>query len=192
MTDLALILFGALLVNNFVLAQFLGLCPFMGITRGVDTALATGIATTFVLGLASVVAYLLYHGVLIPLELEYLKLIVFIVVIAGLVQLISYYIRATSPTLHRLLGIYLPLITSNCAVLGVALLSIGFEYTLLETMIYSLGAAGGFTLVMVLFGAMRETLAEEHVPAAFAGTPIALITAGLMSLAFLGFAGLTG
>ena len=192
MADLGLILFGALLVNNFVLAQFLGLCPFMGITRGYDTALATGIATTFVLGLSSVVAYLLYYGILVPLDLEYLRIILFIVVIAGLVQLISYYIRATSPTLHQLLGIYLPLITSNCAVLGVALLAIGQDMSLLETLIFSTGAAGGFTLVMVLFGAMRERLEHEAMPTAFAGTPIALITAGLMSLAFMGFSGMAG
>jgi len=192
MADLGLILFGALLVNNFVLAQFLGLCPFMGITRGYDTALATGVATTFVLGLSSVMAFLLYHGVLVPLDLEYLRIIVFIVVIAGLVQLISYYIRATSPTLHSVLGIYLPLITSNCAVLGVALLAIGQDMSLLETLIFSIGAAGGFTLVMVLFGAMRERLEHEAMPAAFAGAPIALVTAGLMSLAFLGFTGMAG
>jgi electron transport complex protein RnfA len=192
MAELALILVGALLVNNFVLAQFLGLCPFTGITKSYDTALATGIATTFVLTLSSVCTYLLYHGVLVPLELTYLRIILFIVVIAGLVQLIQVYIKATAPILHQLLGIYLPLITSNCAVLGVALLSIGQEYNLLETLVFSIGAAGGFTLVMVLFGAIREELGRNQTPKPFAGTPIALITAGIMSLAFMGFQGLAG
>ena len=192
MTDLALLLIGALLVNNFVLAQFLGLCPFMGITRGYDTALATGIATTFVLALAAVTSYLLYHGILVPLGLEYLRIILFIVVIAGIVQLIQYYLHATSPVLHQLLGIYLPLITSNCAVLGVSLLAINQQLTLLETLVFSIGAAGGFTLVMVLFGAMREVLDHDDIPEPFRGTPITLISAGLMSLAFMGFQGLSG
>ena len=190
MGDLALILVGSLLVNNFVLAQFLGLCPFMGITKSLDTALATGIATTFVLSLSSVCTFLLYHGLLVPLSLEYLEIIVFIVVIAGLVQLIQHYLKATSPVLHQVLGIYLPLITSNCAVLGVALLAVGQRLNLLETLVFSIGAAGGFTLVMVLFGAIREQLAAGDVPKAFEGAPIALITAGIMSLAFMGFHGL--
>jgi len=190
MTELALLLVGALLVNNFVLAQFLGLCPFMGITRGYDTALATGLATTFVLSLAAVTSFLLYHGVLVPLGLEYLRIILFIIVIAGLVQLIQYYLQATSPLLHQLLGIYLPLITSNCAVLGVALLAVDQQLSLLETLVFAIGAAGGFTLVMVLFGAMRERLNHDAVPAAFRGTPLALVSAGLMSLAFMGFQGM--
>ena len=192
MADLALLLIGALLVNNFVLAQFLGLCPFMGITRGYDTALATGIATTFVLALAAVSTHLLYNGILVPLDLEYLRIILFIVVIAGVVQLVGRYIEATSVVLHQMLGIYLPLITSNCAVLGVALLAVNQDLNLLETLVFSIGAAGGFTLVMVLFGAMRETLDHDSVPAPFRGTPIALISAGLMSLAFMGLTGLAG
>lgn len=192
MSELFLILIGALLVNNFVLAQFLGLCPFMGITRGYDTALATGLATTFVLTLAAVLSYLLYHAVLLPLDLAYLKIIVFITVIAGVVQLIQYYIQATSPVLHKLLGIYLPLITSNCAVLGVALLAVDQELTLLQTAVFAIGAAGGFTLVMVMFGAMRERMNHAAVPDAFKGAPIALVSAGLMSLAFMGFQGFPG
>jgi electron transport complex protein RnfA len=190
--ELALILIGALLVNNFVLAQFLGLCPFMGITRGFDTALATGIATTFVLTLSAVVSYFLYHGLLVPLELEYLRIIVFIAVIAGLVQLTQLYLEATSPVLHQLLGIYLPLITTNCAVLGVALLAIQQDLTLLQTAVFAIGAAAGFSLVMVLFGAMREQLVHDDMPAAFDGAPIALVSAGIMALAFMGFAGFTG
>ncbi|MCH1551653.1 electron transport complex subunit RsxA [bacterium] len=192
MADLALLLIGALLVNNFVLAQFLGLCPFMGITKGYDTALATGIATTFVLSFSALCAHLLYHGILAPLGLEYLRIILFIVVIAGVVQLVKYYLQATSPVLHQLLGIYLPLITSNCAVLGVALLAINANLNTLETLIFSLGASGGFTGVMVLFGAIREVIDHDDVPAAFRGTPLALVTAGLMSLAFMGFQGLAG
>lgn len=192
MTELGLILFGALLVNNFVLAQFLGLCPFMGITRSYDTALATGLATTFVLSLAAVTSHLLYHQVLVPLNLDYLRIIAFIVVIAGLVQVIQLYLRATSPVLHQLLGIYLPLITSNCAVLGVTLLAINQNLNLLQTLVFAMGAAGGFTLVMVLFGALREQLLQSAIPEAFAGTPIALISAGLMSLAFMGFQGIGG
>lgn len=192
MAELALILIGALLVNNFVLAQFLGLCPFMGITRGFDTALATGIATTFVLTLSAVVSYFLYHGLLIPLELEYLRIILFIAVIAGLVQLTQLYLEATSPVLHQLLGIYLPLITTNCAVLGVALLAIQQDLTLLQTAVFAMGAAAGFSLVMVLFGAMREQLVHDDMPAAFEGVPIALVSAGIMALAFMGFQGFTG
>ena len=190
MTDLSLILLAALLVNNFVLAQFLGLCPFMGITKSYDTAFATGLATTFVLSLAAVSTHILYNGILLPLGLEYLRIILFIVVIAGLVQLVQVYLRASSPVLQQLLGVYLPLITSNCAVLGVSLLAIGQDLSLLQTLFYAIGAAAGFTLVMVLFGAMREQLQQSNLPDAFKGTPIALISAGLMSLAFMGFQGL--
>lgn len=191
MTDLSLILLAALLVNNFVLAQFLGLCPFMGITKSYDTAFATGLATTFVLSLAAVTTHILYHGILQPLGLEYLRIILFIVVIAGLVQLVQVYLRASSPVLQQLLGVYLPLITSNCAVLGVSLLAIGRSLSLVQTLFYAIGAAAGFTLVMVLFGAMREQVEQSNLPDAFKGTPIALISAGLMSLAFMGFQGLT-
>ena len=190
MTDLSLILLGALLVNNFVLAQYLGLCPFMGITKSYDTAFATGLATTFVLSLAAVSTHILYNGILLPLGLEYLRIILFIVVIAGLVQLVQVYLRASSPVLQQLLGVYLPLITSNCAVLGVSLLAIGQDLSILQTLFYAIGAAAGFTLVMVLFGAMREQLQQSNLPDAFKGTPIALISAGLMSLAFMGFQGL--
>ena len=191
MTDLSLILLAALLVNNFVLAQFLGLCPFMGITKSYDTAFATGLATTFVLSLAAVTTHILYHGILQPLGLEYLRIILFIVVIAGLVRLVQVYLRASSPILQQLLGVYLPLITSNCAVLGVSLLAIGQSLSLVQTLFYAIGAAAGFTLVMVLFGAMREQVEQSNLPDAFKGTPIALISAGLMSLAFMGFQGLT-
>jgi|TARA_B100000315_G_C14358036_1_gene487139 electron transport complex protein RnfA len=189
-SELALILIGALLVNNFVLAQFLGLCPFMGMTRGYDTALAMGLATTFVLTLSATLCHALFHLLLVPLSLEWLRIVVFIAVVACVVQLTEIYLRSLSPLLHRLLGIYLPLITTNCAVLGVALIVIGANFTWLQTLVFAIGAAGGFTLVMVLFGAIRERLEGADVPKPFSGAPIALITAGIMSLGFLGFAGL--
>jgi electron transport complex protein RnfA len=189
MADLALIAIGALLVNNFVLAQFLGLCPFIGSTGRYDTAAAMGLATTFVLTLSAVATWLIYHQLLVPLGLEFLRIIVFIVVIASTVQLTELYLRSTSPLLHQVMGIYLPLITSNCAVLGVALLALQQNLSLAATIAYAVGAALGFTLVMVLFAAIRERLDHASIPAAFAGTPITLISAGILSMAFMGFAG---
>ena len=190
MSELGLILLGALLVNNFVLAQFLGLCPFLGITRNYETAYATGLATAFVLTVSSVCAHIIYHSALVPLELEYLKIIIFIVIIAGLVQLIDFVIKTSSPLLHQILGIYLPLITSNCAVLGVTLIATNQNLSLLETFTFSTGAALGFSLVMTLFGALREQIIQNQVPFPFRGTPITLISAGIMSLAFMGFQGI--
>jgi electron transport complex protein RnfA len=189
MADLALILLGALLVNNFVLAQFLGLCPFIGSTGRYDTAAAMGLATTFVLTLSAVATYVLHHQLLVPLGLEFLRIIVFIVVIASVVQLTELYLRSTSPLLHQVLGIYLPLITTNCAVLGVALLALQQSLSFAATIAYASGAALGFTLVMVLFAAIRERLQDARIPEAFSGTPITLITAGILSMAFMGFAG---
>jgi Na+-translocating ferredoxin:NAD+ oxidoreductase subunit A len=191
MGETALIVIGALLVNNFVLAQFLGLCPFMGVTRQYQPALAMGFATAFVLTTSAAAAHLLHHAVLVPLDLEFLRIIVFIVTIAAVVQLTERVLRATSPLLHEVLGIYLPLITSNCAVLAVALLAIGLDYGFLQTVFYALGAAGGFSLVMVLFAALRERLDHAPVPMPFRGVPVALISAGILSLAFMGFVGLT-
>jgi len=189
MAELALILLGALLVNNFVLAQFLGLCPFIGATGQYDAAAAMGLATTFVLTTSAATSYLVYHGVLVPLDLAYLKIIVFIVVIAAVVQLTEQYLRSTSPLLHQVLGIYLPLITTNCAVLGVALLSLQQDLSFAATLAYAMGAALGFSGVVVVFAAIRERLLDADVPAAFAGAPITLVTAGILSLAFMGFAG---
>ncbi len=189
MADLALLLVGALLVNNFVLAQFLGLCPFIGASGRYDTAAAMGVATTFVLTMAAAASWLIYHFLLVPLDLAYLRIIAFIVVIAGTVQLTELYLASASPLLHKVMGIYLPLITSNCAVLGVALLALARELSFAETLVYAVGAAAGFTLVMVLFSALRERLAHAAVPAAFAGAPVTLLTAGIMALAFMGFAG---
>ena len=189
MAELAFILIGALLVNNFVLAQFLGLCPFIGASGRYDTASAMGLATTFVLTLSAGASHLIYHGVLAPLGLDYLRIIAFIVVIAGTVQVTELYLKSVSPLLHQVLGIYLPLITSNCAVLGVALLALQQELSLAATLSYAIGAALGFTLVMVLFAAIRERLAHADVPAPFRGAPVTLITAGILSLAFMGFQG---
>ncbi len=189
MNELLLLLLGTVLVNNFVLAQFLGLCPFMGVSGKLETALGMGLATTFVLTLASICSFLLDNFILKPLELEYLRLISFILIIAGLVQFTEMFIRKTSPVLQSVLGIFLPLITTNCAVLGVALLSAREQHSFLEAAIYGFGAAMGFTLVLVLFAAIRERVDSGDVPAPFRGHAIAMVSAGMMSLAFMGFAG---
>ncbi len=191
MNEWWLILLGTVLVNNFVLINFLGLCPLMGASRQLSTALGMGLATTFVLTLSSVCSYLLNTWVLEPLALEYLRLICFILIIAGLVQFTELYLRRISPLLHSVLGIFLPLITTNCAVLGVALLSIRKNETLVSAAVYGFGAALGFTLVLILFSAMRERLDRVDLPAPFRGTAIAMISAGIMSLAFMGFGGMT-
>ncbi len=185
-----LLLFSTLLVNNFVLVQFLGLCPFLGVSKRLTSALGMGLATTFVLTLASISSYLLYHYLLQPLELEYLRTLSFIVVIAVVVQLTEIIVHKLSPTLHRVLGLYLPLITTNCAVLGVALLNIQAAHNFIESLVFGIGTALGFTLVLVLFAALRERINVADVPQAFQGASIGLITAGLMSMAFMGFVGM--
>jgi len=190
MSEYALILVATVLVNNFVLVQFLGLCPFMGVSRSLETATGMALATTFVLTLSSVMGYLVHTLVLVPLELEYLRTISFILVIAAVVQFTELIVRHTSPLLHQILGIFLPLITTNCAVLGVALLNVQQDHNFLQSALYGFGAAAGFSLVLVLFSAMRERIAVADVPEPFRGPAIALITAGLMSLAFMGFTGL--
>jgi electron transport complex protein RnfA len=190
MADYSLLLVGAILVNNFVLVQFLGLCPFMGVSNKLETAIGMSSATTFVLTLASIVSWMTYQWLLLPLGLEYLKTISFILVIAVVVQFTEMVVRKTSPMLYKVLGVFLPLITTNCAVLGVALLNINKDYNFLESALYGFGAALGFSLVLILFAAMRERLAVADVPDPFKGAAIGMITAGLMSLAFMGFAGL--
>ncbi len=190
MTELALILIATVLVNNFVLVKFLGLCPFMGVSRKLETAAGMALATTFVLTLSSVCSYLVNAWLLAPLGLEYLRTIAFILVIAALVQFTEMVVQKTSPLLYQVLGIYLPLITTNCAVLGVALLNIQEAHGFLESMVYGLGAALGFSLVLIMFAGVRERVAIADVPAPFQGAAIALITAGLMALGFMGFAGL--
>jgi Na+-translocating ferredoxin:NAD+ oxidoreductase subunit A len=190
MTEYALILVSTILVNNFVLVKFLGLCPFMGVSRKLETAMGMGLATTFVLTLSSVCSYLVNEYLLGPLGLEYLRTIAFILVIAAVVQFTEMVVRKTSPLLYNVLGIFLPLITTNCAVLGVALLNVQENHDLVESALYGFGAAVGFSLVLVMFAAMRERLAVADTPEPFKGNAIALITAGLMSLAFMGFSGL--
>jgi len=185
-----LILVSTVLANNFVLVRFLGLCPFMGVSNKFEGALGMSVATMFVLTLSSVTSYLLSRYLLKPLELEYLSTLSFILVIAAVVQLTEIVMRKTSPLLYRVLGIFLPLITSNCAVLGVALLNVQEQHNLLQSALYGFGASAGFGLVLVLFSAMRERLALADVPLHFRGAPIALVTAGLMALAFMGFSGL--
>ena len=185
-----LLILATALVNNVVLVKFLGLCPFMGVSGKLDSALGMGLATTFVLTLASVAGWLLEHFLLTPLNVGFLRILTFILVIAAVVQFTEMAVRKISPALYQVLGIYLPLITTNCAVLGVALLNVQQEHGFLESLLYGFGSALGFTLVMVLFAGLRERLALAQVPAAFAGTPIAFVVAGLLSLAFMGFAGL--
>ncbi len=191
MTELALILVSAILVNNFVLVQFLGLCPFMGVSRKIETAIGLSLATTFVLTLAAMCSHILQRYVLRPLDLEYLRTIGFILVIAVVVQFTEMLVKKTSPLLYRVLGIFLPLITTNRIVLGVALLNANkAEYGFLQATTQGFGAGLGFSLVLVLFAALRERIAIADVPAPFRGAAIGMITAGLMSLAFMGFSGL--
>jgi len=170
--------------------KFLGLCPFMGVSRKLETATGMALATTFVLTLSSATSYLINEYLLVPLELEYLRTITFILVIAVVVQFTEMYVHKTSPLLYQVLGIFLPLITTNCAVLGVALLNIQEKHNFMQSVVYGFGAAVGFSLVLILFAAMRERIAVADVPEAFRGPAIALVTAGLMSLAFMGFSGL--
>ena len=190
MTEFALILISTVLVNNFVLVKFLGLCPFMGVSRKLETATGMGLATTFVLTLSSICSYLVNEFLLAPLGLEYLRTIAFIMVIAVVVQFTEMVVHKTSPLLYQVLGIFLPLITTNCAVLGVALLNVQTGHGFLQSAVFGFGAAVGFSMVLVMFAAMRERIQVADVPVAFRGPAIALITAGLMSLAFMGFAGL--
>lgn len=190
MTQYLFVVLGAVLVNNVVLVRILGLCPFMGVSRKLDTAVGMGAATTFVLTLGCGTSYLLDHYLLTPLDLGYLRTLSFIVVIAAIVQLTELIIHKTSPVLHQVLGIYLPLITTNCAVLGVPLLNVALGHGLLESLLFGFGNSVGFTLALILFAGIRERLDGADIPQPFKGTAIAMITAGLMSLAFMGFAGL--
>jgi electron transport complex protein RnfA len=190
MGDYVMLILGTALVNNVVLVKFLGLCPFMGVSNKLDSALGMGLATTFVLTLAAFASWLIERAILQPLDIGFLRIMTFILVIAAVVQFTEMAVRKLSPTLYQVLGIFLPLITTNCAVLGVALLNVQQEHGVLESVLYGFGSALGFTLVMVIFAGLRERLALAQVPATFAGTPIAFIAAGLLSLAFMGFAGL--
>ena len=184
------IIIGAIFVNNVVLAQFLGICPFLGVSSKVETSLGMGAAVTFVMALSSLVVWLIQTYILAPLGIEYMQTIVFILVIAALVQMVEIILKKVSPSLYQALGIFLPLITTNCAVLGVAILMIQKEFNLLQSVVYSVSTAIGFALALVIFAGLRERLEFEEVPKAFRGGPIALISASRLAMAFMGFSGM--
>ena len=184
------IIISAIFVNNVVLAQFLGICPFLGVSSKVDTSLGMGAAVTFVMALASIVAWSIQEFILVPLHIEYMQTIVFILVIAALVQMVEIVLKKVSPSLYQALGIFLPLITTNCAVLGVAILMIQKEFNLLQSFTYSVSTALGFALALVIFAGIRERLELDDMPKAMQGIPIALITAAILAMAFMGFSGL--
>ena len=188
--DLLAITLGAILANNFIFSQFLGICPFLGVSKKVDTAVGMGIAVTFVMGLASAITWLVNTFILIPFDLGYMQTVAFILVIAALVQFIEMFLQKSMPTLYTALGVYLPLITTNCAVLGVALLNIQNNYNFISSVVYGITGGLGFLLAIVLFASIRERLVFADYPKCWDGFPIALITAGLMALAFMGFSGL--
>lgn len=180
----------AIFVNNVVLAQFLGICPFLGVSKKVDTAIGMGAAVTFVLTIATLVTFLLQKGVLEPFGLHYLQTITFILVIASLVQMVEIVIKKVSPPLYQALGVFLPLITTNCVILGVAILVIQKEFTLVSSVVYAIATAAGYALALIIFSTIREQLAMTKVPKAMQGVPIALITAGILAMAFMGFSGI--
>jgi len=186
---LLVIFVSGILINNFVLTRFLGICPFLGVSQQTETAIGMGLAVIFVMTLVSVFTWVVQDLILVPLGLGYLQTVVFILVIAALVQLVEMVIQKISPTLYRALGVYLPLITTNCAVLGVAILNIDEQYSLIESMVNGLAGGVGFALAIVLFSGIRERLAAAPIPESLKGYPIALITAGLLSIAFMGFSG---
>ena len=181
---------GATLANNFIFSQFLGCCPFLGVSKKVDTAVGMGVAVTFVMGLASAVCYVVNQFILVPLDLAYMQTVAFILVIASLVQFIEMFLQKAMPSLYTALGVYLPLITTNCAVLGVVLLNVQNSYNFIESVVYGITGGLGFLLAIVLFASIRERLVFADYPKCWDGFPIALITAGLMALAFMGFSGL--
>ena len=189
-TKIILIAVSAALVNNVVLSQFLGLCPFLGVSKNMKSAAGMGIAVIFVIAISSAVASLIYQFILVPCHIEYLQTIVFILVIAALVQFVEMVMKKTMPALHKTLGVYLPLITTNCAVLGVALNNVTANYNFLESVINGVGTAVGFTIAIVIRAGVREKREDNDIPVPFQGMPIVLLTAGLMSIAFMGFAGL--
>ena len=189
-TALLAISLGAILTNNFIFAQFLGICPFLGVSKKVDTAVGMGVAVTFVMGLASAVCFVVNKYILIPLDLAYMQTVAFILVIASLVQFIEMFLQKAMPALYTALGVYLPLITTNCAVLGVVLLNVQNGYNFIESVVYGITGGLGFLLAIVLFASIRERLVFADYPKCWDGFPIALITAGLMALAFMGFSGL--
>ncbi len=190
MTHLILLVLAAIFVNNYVLSQFLGICPFLGVSKKIETAAGMGIAVIFVMTLASIVTYMVYNFILVKLHIEYLYNISFILVIAALVQLVEMFVKKSSPSLYQALGVYLPLITTNCAVLGVAVVNMQKDYNFIESVLNGFGGACGFALAIILFAGIRERIEYNNTPKAFDGFPLALVTAGIMSIAFLGFQGL--
>ncbi|RLU02043.1 electron transport complex subunit RsxA [Ketobacter sp.] len=190
MMDYLLLFIGTVLVNNIVLVKFLGLCPLMGVSNNLSAAFGMGLATTFVLTLSALASWIIEHLLLVPLHIEFLRILSFILIIAAVVQFTEAVVRKTSPLLHKNLGVFLPLITTNCAVLGVALLNVREEYSLVQSLVFGMGSALGFSIVMVIFAGLRERIAMASVPATFAGTPVSLVTAGLLSLVFMGFSGM--
>ena len=189
-TNLLAITLGAVLANNFIFSQFLGICPFLGVSKKIDTAIGMGVAVTFVMGLASAVCFAVNNFVLVPFDLEYMQTVAFILVIASLVQFIEMFLQKSMPTLYTALGVYLPLITTNCAVLGVVLLNVQNNYNFISSVVYGITGGLGFLLAIVLFASIRERLVFADYPKNWDGFPIALLTAGLMALAFMGFSGL--
>ncbi len=185
-----IIIIGAIFVNNIVLAQFLGICPFLGVSSKVDTSLGMGAAVTFVMAISSLIVYLIQYYILVPLGIGYMQTIVFILVIAALVQMVEIIIKKISPSLYQALGIFLPLITTNCAVLGVAILLVQKQFNMLQSFTYAVATAVGFALALVMFAGMRERMELSGVPKAMRGVPVALVTAGILAMAFMGFAGL--
>ncbi len=190
LTKILEIALGAILMNNFILVKFMGICPFMGVSKKMDTAVGMGLSVTFVMGLASAATWAVNEFILLPLNLKYMQTVAFILVIAAIVQVVEMFLKKSVPALYQALGIYLPLITTNCAVLGVALLNIQEGYNFLESVVYGVTGGLGFTLAIVLFASIRERTADIECPKSFEGFPIALISAGLLALAFMGFSGL--
>ena len=190
MKELLLIAIGSALVNNVVLSQFLGLCPFLGVSKKVETSAGMGAAVIFVIPIASAVTSLVYTGILVNLHLEYLQTIVFILVIAALVQFVEMFLKKSMPSLYEALGVYLPLITTNCAVLGVALTNVTKSYNFVQSVVNGIGISVGFTIAIVMLAGVREKIEHNDVPYSFQGSPIVLITSGLMAIAFFGFSGL--
>ena len=190
MIDLVLLVLAGIFVNNYVLSQFLGICPFLGVSKRVETATGMGVAVIFVITLACAATYLVYNFILVPLGIEYLYNIAFILVIAALVQFVEMFLKKSSPSLYQALGVFLPLITTNCAVLGVAVLNMQQSYNFIESVLNGIGGSAGFALAIILFAGIRERIEFNDTPKAFDGFPMALVTAGIMSIAFLGFQGL--
>jgi H+/Na+-translocating ferredoxin:NAD+ oxidoreductase subunit A len=190
MGDYLLLIVSAMLVSNIILARYLGNCPFLGVSQKMDTAVGMGMAVVFVITLAGVITWIVQYAILVPLGLEYLQTIAFILIIASLVQLVEMFLQKSVPALYRALGIFLPLITTNCAVLGVAIINIQAEYNFMKTVVFSFASAVGYSLAMLLLASLRERFPTARIPGPFAGMPIAMITVGLLALAFMGFTGL--